>query len=57
MNLKRTVSVLAMFVLLAGLLPALGGCADMQFKFANRLSDQPTRTPAPDELPQIYRNY
>ncbi|MCD6733685.1 MAG: hypothetical protein LT103_08835 [Burkholderiaceae bacterium] len=57
MNLKRAVSVFALSALLAGLLPAIGGCADMQFKFANRLSDQPTRTPAPDELPQIYRNY
>ncbi len=57
MNLKRAVSVFALSALLAGLLPAIGGCADMQFKFANRLSDQPTRTPAPDELPQMYRNY
>ncbi len=57
MNLKRAVRVVAMSILLAGMLPAIGGCADMTFRFANRLSNQPERMPAPDELPQMYRNY
>jgi len=49
MKPKKLLSIVAVGALSAAVLASLAGCAG--------LSDQPKRTPAPNELPQIYRNY
>lgn len=46
MKCKKLLSIVAIGILSAAV---LAGCAG--------LTDQPKRTPAPSELPQIYRNY
>jgi len=53
MNLKRSASAIAIAIVFAGVLPAIGGCAGMTFELTN----QPLPMPTPDQLPQIYRNY
>ena len=49
MKPKQLMSIIAAGTLSVAVLAALAGCAG--------LTDQPKRTPAPNELPQIYRNY
>lgn len=53
MKPRKFAWTLAIIVLFAGVLPALGGCAAL----SSKLTNQPQRMPTPDELPQIYRNY
>lgn len=53
MNPRKFAKVAAIAILIAGVLPAVGGCAALNSKLTN----QPSRILTPDELPQIYRNY
>ena len=53
MNPRKFAKVAAIAILIAGVLPAVGGCAALNSKLTN----QPSRILTPAELPQIYRNY
>jgi len=49
MKPRKLMSIIAVGALSAAVLASLAGCTG--------LTNQPKRTPAPNELPQIYRNY
>lgn len=53
MTPRKFAKAAAIAVLIAGVLPAISGCAALDKK----LTSQPSRILTPAELPQIYRNY